>query len=71
MATITRIPPHHRVGLPDPKDEYLVALARQPYVDVLVSGDRHLLEANVLGVKVLRTAEVLGLLSNRSEERST
>jgi uncharacterized protein len=51
------------VGIRDPKDEYLVALGRRTDVDVLVSGDGDLLEAELDGLKVLRPAEFLEMLS--------
>jgi putative PIN family toxin of toxin-antitoxin system len=53
------IPP---VGIRDPKDEYLVALGRRSDVDVLVSGDGDLLEAELDGLKVVRPAELLAML---------
>lgn len=43
----------------DPKDDYLVALARAQTVDAIVSGDRDLLEAELSGVAV-RTPRALG-----------
>ncbi len=51
------------VGIRDPKDEYLVALGRRTDVDVLVSGDGDLLEAELDGLKVVRPAEFLEMLS--------
>jgi uncharacterized protein len=51
------------VGIRDPKDEYLVALGRRADVDVLVSRDGDLLEAELDGLKVLRPAEFLEMLS--------
>jgi putative PIN family toxin of toxin-antitoxin system len=51
------------VGIRDPKDEYLVALGRRTDVDVLVSGDGDLLEAELDGLKVLRPVEFLEMLS--------
>ena len=50
------------VGIRDPKDEYLVALGRRSDVDVLVSGDGDLLEAELDGLKVVRPAEFLEML---------
>ena len=50
------------VGIRDPKDEYLVALGRRSDVDVLVSGDGDLLEAEFDGLKVVRPAEFLEML---------
>jgi hypothetical protein len=40
-----------------------VALGRRDDVDVLISGDGGLLEAEVDGLKVLRPAEFLAMLS--------
>ena len=51
------------VGIHDPKHEYLVALGRRSDVDVLVSGDGDLLEAELDGLKVLRPAEFVEMLS--------
>jgi putative PIN family toxin of toxin-antitoxin system len=53
-------PPPQPTGV-DPDDEYLVVLARASRVDVLVSGDPHLLELRGL-VPVLSPREFLGLL---------
>jgi putative PIN family toxin of toxin-antitoxin system len=48
----------------DPSDDYLVALARAAHADVIVTGDRHLLEAEGLGLGVLSPAPFLvGLLA--------
>lgn len=51
------------VGIRDPKDEYVVALGRRTDVDVLVSGDGDLLEAELDRLKVLRPAEFLKIPS--------
>ncbi len=51
------------VGIRDPKDEYLVALGRRPDVDVVVSGDGDLLEAELDGLKVVGPAEFLEMLA--------
>lgn len=56
------------VGIRDPGDEYLVALGRRPDVDVLVSGDDDLLAARVDGLKVVRPAEFLEMLSASEPE---
>ncbi len=42
LATIVPDPPPLPGITPDPKDDYLVALARSSSARVLVSGDRHL-----------------------------
>ena len=42
-ATIFDDPPARPGLTPDPKDDYLVALARAARCDLLVAGDRHLL----------------------------
>ena len=44
QAIIVDDPPAQPGLTPDPGDDYLVALARASRADVLVSGDRHLLE---------------------------
>jgi putative PIN family toxin of toxin-antitoxin system len=56
------------VGLRDPQDEYLVALGRRTDVDVLVSGDGDLLDAEVDGLKVMRPVEFLEMLSTSEPE---
>lgn len=50
------------VGIRDPKDEYLIALGRLTDIDVLVSGDGDLLEAELDGLAVVRPAEFLAML---------
>jgi len=45
----------------DPKDDYLVALARAAEADVIVSGDRHLLELDIRP-PVLTPRELLDLV---------
>lgn len=49
-------PSHEAKDVPrvtrDPDDDYLVALALANQVDVLVSGDRDLLEADIKGLRV-------------------
>lgn len=46
----------------DPKDDYLIALARQAAVDAVVSVDRDLLEADVNDVAIITPAEFLAQL---------
>ncbi len=48
----------------DPADDYLFAVAGT-YADVLVSGDRDILEATDPGVRVLTPAGFAEILSNR------
>jgi putative PIN family toxin of toxin-antitoxin system len=55
-----QIPPLCR----DPADDYLFALAGA-YADVLVSGDKDVLEAPAPGVRVLTPAGFAGILRNR------
>lgn len=43
----------------DPKDDYLVALARQAGVDAIVSGDRDLLEAGLTNPPVWTARELV------------
>lgn len=47
LATIVDDPPGQPGVTRDPKDDYLVSLARSQRVDGLVSGDRDLLEAGL------------------------
>jgi uncharacterized protein len=47
---------------PDPGDDYLVALAESVRADCLVSGDKHLLGLERIGLNVLNPAAFLELL---------
>ncbi|MGP6156835.1 MAG: putative toxin-antitoxin system toxin component, PIN family [Vulcanimicrobiaceae bacterium] len=53
LATVAPDPPARPGLTPDPKDDYLVALARASRVGILVSGDRHLLDLREAGLPVL------------------
>jgi putative PIN family toxin of toxin-antitoxin system len=53
----------------DPADDYLVALARRSHADVLVSSDRHLLEADLPDLPVLLPRDFLTHLA-RAEAQS-
>jgi len=46
----------------DPKDDYLIALAKSADVDAIISGDVHLTELVALVPPVLRPADFLALL---------
>ena len=46
-ATVVEDPPAERVVPGDPDDDYLVALARAGRAHVIVTGDAHLLEADL------------------------
>lgn len=46
-ATVVGDPRERPTATRDPKDDYLVALARQEDVDAIVSGDRDLLDAGL------------------------
>lgn len=56
-------PETHARFTPDPKDDYLVALARAAGADVLVSGDRHLTELEDPRPPVLTPREFLDRLN--------
>ncbi|MBO0767319.1 MAG: putative toxin-antitoxin system toxin component, PIN family [Solirubrobacterales bacterium] len=51
------------VGFADPNDEYLIALARQSNVDVLISGDGLLRDLHVEGLTVLSPAAFLASIA--------
>ena len=64
-ATIHEDPAESREKLSaDPDDEYLIDLARTAAVDVLVSGDSHLLDLRGI-VPVMTPAEFLATLAER------
>lgn len=63
QATTCADPPPMPGVTRDPADDYLVALARAEQVDVIVSGDRHLIEAGIERPPVQRPAEFVGQLS--------
>jgi uncharacterized protein len=60
-ATIHPDPPTLEDATPDPKDDYLVALAVAARVDAVVSGDRHLHD---VPVATLRPRELADRLSS-------
>jgi putative PIN family toxin of toxin-antitoxin system len=56
---------------PDPKDDYLVALARSSGADYLVSGDPHLADLPTPRPPVLRPRAFLDLLEGQPEQTGT
>ena len=71
QAVIFDDPPPQPGLTPDPKDDYLVALARAARCDVLVAGDRHLLVvAGDRHLLVLTPRAVLDLLEGSREQGS-
>jgi putative PIN family toxin of toxin-antitoxin system len=52
-ATLVEDPPREEDITRDPKDDYLVRLARSSHASALVSGDRDLLEAGLEDVEVV------------------
>lgn len=60
FAPDPEVPP---LGVRDPKDEYIVALARGQAVDAIVSGDRDLLEAGLDAPPVLTPRQLLDKLA--------
>lgn len=63
-ATYGDPPPAGEPLCADPNDEYLIDLARAAAVDVLVSGDSHLLDLRGI-VPVMTPAEFLATLADR------
>lgn len=47
----------------DPKDDYIVALAREAAVDAIVTGDRDLLDAGIDEPPVVTPRQLLGMLA--------
>jgi putative PIN family toxin of toxin-antitoxin system len=58
-ATLVEDPAERPAVTRDPDDDYLVALARQARVDAIVSGDRDLLEADLIDPPVLNPREIV------------
>lgn len=58
-ASVVDDPPDAPQATRDPKDDYLVALARQQGVDAIVSGDRDLLEADLTTPSVWSPRELV------------
>jgi len=52
-ASLVNDPPATEAIIRDPKDDYLVRLARSSAATALVSGDRDLLEANIGDIEIL------------------
>jgi putative PIN family toxin of toxin-antitoxin system len=50
----------------DPKDDYLIALARHSVADAIVSGDRHLTQLAGVEPPVLTPRQLLDILDNAS-----
>lgn len=61
-AIVVDDPPAQRVVPSDPKDDYLVGLARSAGAHAIVTGDRHLLDVDGLAPPALTPAAFLGLL---------
>lgn len=59
VGTMRSEPPFEPGLTRDPKDDYLIALARAAEADYLVSGDRDLLEADAGGVAVVTPRQML------------
>lgn len=62
QAEQARDPEFEAEGVRDPKDEYLVALARAERVDAIVTGDRDLLEAGLEEPQILTPRQLLEML---------
>jgi hypothetical protein len=58
-ATVAANPTDYPSVVRDPDDDYLVALCRQERVELLVSGDADLLDAELQDVTVLRPSDLL------------
>ena len=52
---------------PDPGDDYLVALARSSHADLIVTGDRHLLDLTDAHPPVIGPAAFLARVAPRSK----
>jgi putative PIN family toxin of toxin-antitoxin system len=69
LVGTTQPDPPGAAGLtPDPKDDYLVALARSSGADYLVSGDPHLADLPTPQPPVLRPRAFLDLLEGQPEQ---
>jgi len=56
-----------RIVLPDPGDDYLVALALMGDADALVTRDRHFHDVRVAGLEIIPPREALRRLVTRTE----
>lgn len=61
-------PPLLRGVTPDPKDDYLISLARASRADLVVSGDRHLTELRPAEPRVLTPRAFVDLLETLEPE---
>ena len=61
-AIVVDDPPVARVVRTDPKDDYLVAIAREAGAQVIVSGDRHLLDLERLDPPAMTPAAFLDIV---------
>ena len=61
-AVVVEDPPLLRGVTPDPKDDYLISLARAAGADVIVSGDRHLIGLPSAQPRVLTPRAFVDLL---------
>lgn len=72
LATILRQaiaaedPPVLHGATPDPKDDYLVSLARAARADLIISGDRHLTELGAARPRVLTPRAFVDLLESHT-----
>ena len=67
QAELARDPEPGAAGVRDPKDEYVVALARTERVDAIVTGDRDLLEAGLEEPQILTPRQLLDMLSEAGD----
>jgi putative PIN family toxin of toxin-antitoxin system len=63
QATIRDDPPPVKGATRDPKDDYLIALARSAKADAIVSGDGDLHDAELIDVSVWTPRHLADLLS--------
>ena len=67
QAELAGDPEPAAAGVRDPKDEYIVALARAERVDAIVSGDRDLLDAGLEEPPVLTPRQLLDMLAEAGD----
>lgn len=67
QAELARDPEPGTASVRDPKDEYVVALARTERVDAIVTGDRDLLDAGLEELQILTPRQLLDMLAEAGD----
>ena len=67
QAELVRDPEPGAIRVRDPKDEYVVALARTERVDAIVTGDRDLLDAGLEELQILTPRQLLEMLTEAGD----